>query len=181
MEKNNINFSEKKCQSIVATIKDLFEQHRVNIFNTYLDNNNYDYRIIYKHELDEYINLKNFKVCELFELFKNANENDDYFLIQLSTKKLKSSCLLNILFSNVGSWKDLGNWLNTNPNILEQFNYKHFISDRMSRDFKELCQNLNEINMDVIDYVLFDGDTISEDWDKLYENTLKEAKEYEEE
>lgn len=181
METKNFDFNVEKKNSIISSISNLNENNRINIFNSYLDNNSYDYRLIYKHELDEYINLKKFSVCDLFTILKEANENDDYFLIQLSTKKLKSSSYLNGLFSSICSWKDLANWLNDNSEILIQFNFQHQLSDRMSEDFKKICEKLNQINMDNIDYILFDDDTLTENWDELYKNTLKEDKEYQQE
>lgn len=103
------------------------------------------------------------------------------FLIQLSTKKIKSSNYLNGLFSYIASWKDLISWLNDNSEILAQFNYKGFISDKMANDFKDMCKELNEVNSDTVDCVLFDDDTIVENWYELYTQVLKDAKEYEEE
>lgn len=181
METKTFDFAAKKMNSIESAVRTLNENQRIGIFNAYLMNNNYDYSIIYKHELEEYINLKNFKVYELFKLFKEADENDEYFLIQLSTKKIKSSNYLNGLFNSIASWKDLIRWLNDNSEILAQFNYKGLISDKMANDFKNMCKELNEVNSDTVDCVLFDDDTIVENWDELYAQVLKDAKEYEEE
>lgn len=79
METKTFDFASKKMDSIESAVRRLNENQRIGIFNSYLMNNNYDYSIIYKHELEEYINLKNFKVYELFKLFKEVDENDDYF------------------------------------------------------------------------------------------------------
>lgn len=181
METKTFDFAAKKMNSIESAVNSLNENQRIGIFNSYLMNNNYDYSIIYKHELEEYINLKKFKVYELFTLFKEADENDEYFLIQLSTKKIKSSNYLNGLFTSIASWKDLRRWLNDNSEILAQFNYKGLISDKMANDFKNMCKELNEVNSDTLECVLFDDDAITENWDELYAQVLKDAKEYEEE